>query len=106
MESYLSSLDRDLTTDDARALASFALADLADFITAAFDENFSLVRYAESLTVSENSFSQVEKGADSPVLKEFFLPLLDRLFSSIEEKTLVLISALLTRNFARLLNAL
>ena len=100
MESYLSSLDRDLTTDDARALASFALADLADFITAAFDENFSLVRYAESLTVSENSFSQVEKGADSPVLKEFFLPLLDRLFSSIEEKTLVLISVPFAGTFA------
>ncbi len=80
MENYLANLTHDLTTDDARALASFALADLADFIAVAFDKNFSLVRYAESLTVSESSFAQVEKGADSPILKEFYLPLLQRLF--------------------------
>ena len=80
MENYLANLDHDLTTDDARSLASFALADLADFIAVAFDKNFSLVRYAESLTVSESSFSEVEKGADSPILKEFYEPLLQRLF--------------------------
>ena len=80
MENYLANLTHDLTTDDARSLASFALADLADFIAVAFDKNFSLVRYAESLTVSESSFSEVEKGADSPILKEFYEPLLQRLF--------------------------
>ena len=80
MENYLSNLEHDLTTDDARSLASFALADLADFITIAFDSNFSLVRYAESLTVSESTFDQVEKGADSPIIKEFYLPLLEELF--------------------------
>ena len=80
MENYLANLTHDLTTDDARSLASFALADLADFIAVAFDKNFSLVRYAESLTVSESSFAEVEKGADSPILKEFYLPLLQRLF--------------------------
>ncbi len=78
MENFLGNLDHDLTTDDARSLASYALADLADYITAAFDENFSLVRYAESLTVSEATFAQVEKGADSLVLKEFYEPLLKR----------------------------
>nr|MCR4822172.1 radical SAM protein [Treponema sp.] len=80
MENYLSNLEHDLTTDDARSLASFALADLADFISVAFDKNFSLVRYAESLTVSESSFDQVEKGADSPILKEFYQPLLEKIF--------------------------
>ena len=80
MENYLANLTHDLTTDDARSLASFALADLADFIAVAFDKNFSLVRYAESLTVSESSFAQVEKGADSPILKEFYEPLLQRFF--------------------------
>ena len=79
MENYLANLNHDLTTDDARSLASFALADLADFITVAFDKNFSLVRYAESLTVSESSFAEVEKGADSPILKEFYIPLLEKL---------------------------
>ena len=81
MENYLTSLTHDLTTDDARALASFALADLADFITAAFDKNFALVRYAESLTVSESSFSQITAGADSPIMREFYEPLLQRLFA-------------------------
>ncbi|MBR1535471.1 MAG: radical SAM protein [Treponema sp.] len=76
MENYLANLEHDLTTDDARSLASFALADLADFIQIAFDKNFSLVRYAESLTVSESSFEEVAKGADSPILKEFYEPML------------------------------
>lgn len=111
MENYLANLNHDLTTDDARSLASFALADLADFITIAFDENFSLVRYAESLTVSESSFAQVEKGADSPILKNFYQPLLLRLFAedlnreklvptSSTKKTLVLISIPFAGTFA------
>ena len=36
MENFLESLDHDLSTDDARSLASFALADIADFIAAVF----------------------------------------------------------------------
>lgn len=99
MESYLSNLDHDLTTDDARALASFALADLADFITIAFDQNFSLVRYAEALTVSESSFSHVEKGADSPVLRHFYRPLLERLFPQLDYD-LILISIPFAGTFA------
>ena len=79
MENYLANLNHDLTTDDVRALASFALADLADFITIAFDKNFSLVRYAESLIVSESSFAEIEKGADSPILKEFYDSMLEKL---------------------------
>ena len=111
MENYLANLTHDLTTDDARSLASFALADLADFIAVAFDKNFSLVRYAESLTVSESSFAEVEKGADSPILKEFYLPLLQRLFMesatpsagtprNAPEKLLVLISIPFAGTFA------
>lgn len=80
MENYLSSLDHTLTTDDARSLASLALADLADFISVAFDSNFSLVRYAESLTISESLFSEIEKGADSPVIKNFYEPVLEKMF--------------------------
>ena len=79
MENFLESLDHDLSTDDARSLASFALADIADFIAAVFDPNFSLVRYAEALTVSESTFAQIEKGASSPVMREFYLPILERM---------------------------
>ena len=99
MENYLANLNHDLSTDDARALASFALADLADFISVAFDKNFSLVRYAESLTVSESSFAEVEKGADSPILKEFYEPLLEKL--AVRSKpTIVLISIPFAGTFA------
>lgn len=109
MENYLSNLDHDLTTDDVRSLASFALADLADFITIAFDKNFSLIRYAESLTVSESSFSEIEKGTESPVIKHFYEPLLGRLFSGnrpfapdfdLSQKTLVCISVPFPGTFA------
>ncbi|WP_407426802.1 radical SAM protein [Treponema sp.] len=100
MEQYLSNLNHDLTTDDARSLASYALADLADFITIAFDKNFSLVRYAESLTVSESSFAEVAKGADNPVLKEFYEPLLKKQSFNIGQKTLVLISIPFAGTFA------
>ena len=80
MENFLSGLNHEPTTDDARFLASLALADLADFITVVFDREFSLVRYAESLTVSETSFSQIEKGIDSPILKLFYERVLQRHF--------------------------
>lgn len=77
METFLENADHPLTTDDCRTLASLALADLADFINVAYDSNFSLIRYAESLTISESSFEQIEKGAESPVMKDFFIPLVE-----------------------------
>lgn len=77
MENFLGGLSREPTVDDVRFLCSYALADLADYITAVFDENFSLVRYAESLTVDESSFSDIEKKVDSPVMKEFYRDVLE-----------------------------
>ena len=100
MERCLAQLGRSLSTDDARALASCALADLADFITVAFDGNFSLVRYAESLATDGSDFAAVASGADSPVMRTFFVPLLERLFPSLQEKTLVLISVPFAGTFA------
>ena len=72
MNAYLENLDHDLSTDDARFLASLAVADLGDYITAAFDSNFSLIRYAESIAVNEAEFSQIEKNIDSPILVHFY----------------------------------
>ncbi|WP_318661631.1 radical SAM protein [Treponema sp.] len=82
MENFLSSLadsGREPTVDDVRFLCSYAIADLADYITAVFDSEFSLVRYAESLAVDERSFAELTKSLDSPVLKEFYEPVLERL---------------------------
>ena len=80
MENFLAGLvesGREPSVDDVRFLCSYALADLADYITAAFDPNFSLIRYAEHLTVDERSFSELEKGLDSPVLEHFYKPMLE-----------------------------
>lgn len=94
MENYMEGLDREPNADDCRNLATMALADLADYITVVFDREFSLVRYAESITVNETSFSEIEKSIDSPVLKEFYSQVLERKISAdkINEKTLVCIS--------------
>ena len=98
MENYLAGLEREPTVDDVRFLCSFALADLADYITAAFDSQFSLVRYAESLTVDTRTFSDFEKQIDSPVMEHFYKPLLNHhaefISASIskESQTLICIS--------------
>lgn len=83
MENFLSQLNREVTIDDARFLASFALADLADYINVVFDKNFSLIRYAEHLATSEKDFSKFLKVIDSPILKNFLTPLLKNLFLQI-----------------------
>ncbi len=84
MERFLDGLGREPTTDDARFLASMALADLADYITAVFDPEFSLVRYGESLAVSESSFARIEAGLDAPVLTGFYEQVLEEHLARIE----------------------
>ena len=82
MEGFLEGLGREPTVDDVRFLCSYALADLADYITFAFDKDFSLIRYAEEVTAVENlDFSEVEKHLDSPVLKHFYEPVLEKCFN-------------------------
>ena len=86
MENYLSGLaenGREPTVDDIRFLCSFALADLSDYITVAFDPQFSLVRYAESLAVDIRSFSDFEKQINSPVMENFYKPVLDKIFTEL-----------------------
>ena len=86
MENYLSEVSesgREPTVDDVRFLCSFALADLSDYITVAFDSQFSLVRYAESLTVDSRSFSDFEKEIDSPVMEYFYKPVLEKYFQEL-----------------------
>lgn len=86
MENYLSGLaenGREPTVDDMRFLCSFALADLSDYITVAFDPQFSLVRYAESLAVDTRSFSDFEAQIDSPVMEHFYKPVLEKLLQEL-----------------------
>ena len=86
MENYLSEVSesgREPSVDDIRFLCTFALADLSDYITVAFDSQFSLVRYAEALSVDTRSFSEFEKQIDSPVMEHFYKPLLNKIFKEL-----------------------
>ncbi len=94
MENFLEQLSEEChepSVDDVRFLCSYALADLADYITAVFDKEFSLIRYAEALTVDERTFAEVEKGLDSPILEHFYKPVLNR-HAEFRERRLVCIS--------------
>ena len=86
MENYLAGLDHEPTVDDVRFLCTFALADLSDYITVAFDSQFSLVRYAESLAVDTRTFSDFEKEIDSPVMEHFYKPLLEDIFGNLDKE--------------------
>ncbi len=97
MDQFLQGLDRDVCADDAQMLCTFALADLADYITAVYDENFALIRYAEHLAASNAPFSILEKASNGPVLKHFYEPLIEQYLVSIQstlsyEKTLFCVS--------------
>lgn len=72
MNNFLSSLNREPSVDDVKFLCSYALADLADYITTVFDNDFSLIRYAEHLTVNKNNFSQTEQKLNSQILSVFY----------------------------------
>ncbi len=84
MDRWLSSLVTDPTADDARLLATLAIEDLADYIAAAYDGEFSLVRYAESIATSESSFANIEAGIDRPVMRDFLEPLMERTWDRLD----------------------
>lgn len=92
MEQYLSKLDRDVSVDDSRIIASLALTDLADYITFTYDKNFALIRYAEHLATSTSTFKSVEENLSSPILENFLNPLIKEKIPEINEQTLILIS--------------
>jgi radical SAM superfamily enzyme YgiQ (UPF0313 family) len=95
MNNYMENADHEITIDDARNLATMAVEDLADYIAFVYDKNFSLIRYAESITVNEHSFEQIEKTLCSPLLNDFYAPILENKFNlkiNEDEKILVCIS--------------
>ena len=93
MERFLSELGRDVGVDDSQILASLALADLADYITMCYDSNFALIRYAEHLATSTSRFEDVLNGLNSPVLKNFYAPLLQKTLEQFsKENTLYCVS--------------
>ena len=82
METYLANLNREVSVDDGYLLASLALADLADYITTVYDNNFALIRYAESICVSDLSKEEILKTTNSPVLKDYLSPLVENLINT------------------------
>ncbi len=85
MDRFLSSLDEEPTADHARTLATLALEDIADFVAVAFDPEFSLVRYAESIASSVRDFSAVEAALERPVVERFMRPYFGTLCESLRE---------------------
>ena len=83
METFLQSLNHEVGIDDAQLLASFALADLADYINYVFDNNFSLIRYAEAVSTGNSTFAEIEKTLNAPFLRTFYAPLLEELVGEI-----------------------
>lgn len=85
MENFFAAKEN-ITIDDARMLASFAIADISDYITECYDKNFSLVRYAEHIATSETSFDNFLNALDSPIMKNFFVPILEKFFQGLESE--------------------
>ncbi len=86
MDAFLAELGGEPSADDARMLATLALEDIADFVTVAFDGEFSLVRYAESLAMGKRNFAEVESGLGRPLVEHFVEPLFERLWDGISEE--------------------
>ncbi len=84
MDSFLAGLEAEPSADDARMLATLALEDIADYIAVAYDSEFSLVRYAESITTSERSFARIEAAIDRPTMRDFYAPALERMWASLD----------------------
>ena len=80
MVNFLANLPDAPHTDHVRFLCSYALADLADYITAVFDPQFSLIRYAEEVCFETPDLDKIIPQLDSPVMKEFYQPVLEKYF--------------------------
>ena len=88
IDAFLSGLEAEPTADDARLIATLALEDLADYIATAFDPEFSLVRYAESIASSERSFARVEAALSGPLATAFIEHYADALFAGLASEIL------------------
>ncbi len=74
-----------LTRDDAYAIATAMLNDLADFIRYAVDPHFNLIQYGSKIQSSIHDFSQIESQLEtSTLLPLFYKPLLEKHCSSLE----------------------
>ncbi|GHV33034.1 radical SAM protein [Spirochaetia bacterium] len=85
-DACLDSLDGNPPPDAAPLLASKLLSDLADFITVTLDLSFSLIRYVPSLAAGAGfrDFSAVAQGLDGYILREFYRPLLEEQWDSLD----------------------
>lgn len=94
MENFLFELKTNPSVDHARILATLMLLDMTDYITTVFDSSFGLVRYNEALSESINDTNVVQKALKSPILTQFYEPLLQEKLSKYinAEKVLICIT--------------
>jgi len=83
-EAFIAERGGEVSANEAGILATKLLADLADFITFALDENFSLIRYRAAADASFRSFSAVQKTLDGYIMKNFYRPLLEKEWKKLE----------------------
>jgi hypothetical protein len=84
-DACLDSPDGNLPPDAAPLLASKLLSDLADFITVTVDPSFSLIRYsADRAGAGFRDFPAVEKGLGGYILREFYRPLLEDAWDTLD----------------------
>lgn len=76
-----------IAPDDAPALATAVINDLADFIAYALDPGFGAVRYAERLASGARDYAEIKAAAaGSWVLNELYRPLLRRRFDAVKRE--------------------
>jgi radical SAM superfamily enzyme YgiQ (UPF0313 family) len=84
-DACLGSPDRNPPPDAAPLLASKLLSDLVDFITVTVDPSFSLIRYSTGVAgTGFRDFSAVEKGLEGYILREFYRPLLEDAWDTLD----------------------
>ncbi|AEF86523.1 radical SAM domain protein [Treponema primitia ZAS-2] len=84
-DACLDALDGNPSPDAAPLLATKLLEDMADFITVTLDSSFSLVRYSgQSGGAGFRDFTALEQGLDGYILGEFYRPLLEEQWDSLD----------------------
>jgi radical SAM superfamily enzyme YgiQ (UPF0313 family) len=88
-DAFIAERGGEVSANEAGILATKLLADLADFIAFALDENFSLIRYRAAGDADFRSFSAVQKTLDGYIMKNFYRPLLEEEWKKLESSGVV-----------------
>jgi len=83
-DAFIAERGGEVSANEAGIFATKLLADLADFIAFALDENFSLIRYRAAGDACFSSFAAVQKTLDDYIMKNFYRPMLKEEWKKLE----------------------